>query len=90
MDPTNQSKRRSFTDAARAAAAAARQAKKLLPKTDGFEVFAVRAACDEKMFLWEIRKFGGLVADRGDQLFPTAPKALEAGQSRIADFRLTL
>ncbi|MGI3901550.1 MAG: hypothetical protein ACRYGP_01345 [Janthinobacterium lividum] len=90
MDSTAPSGRRFFTDVARAAAAAARQAKSLLPKTDGFEVFAVRAAADDKMFSWEIRKFGGLVVDRGNKLFLTAPMALEAGQSGIVDFRLTL
>ncbi len=90
MSSTTPFKRRSFTDAARAGAAAARQAKALLPKPDEFEVFAVRATADERMFSWEIRKFGGLVVDRGDQLFLTAPQAMEAGQGKIADFRLTL
>ncbi len=90
MDSTTPSGRRFFTDVARAAAATARQVKNLLPKTDGFEVFAVRATGDERMFSWEIRKFGGLVVNRDDQLFPTAPKPLEAGQNGIAAFRLTL
>ena len=90
MDSTTPSKKRSFTEAARAAAAAARQAKKLLPKADAYGVFAVRVTADDRMFSWEIRKFGGLVISRGDRLFLTASKALNEGQNAIAAFRLTL
>ena len=84
MSLTTRSTRRCFTDAARAAALAARRAKACLPKGDGLEVFAVRATDGHKTFAWEIRRFGGVTVELGQAVFPTHAEALAAGRRALA------
>ena len=84
MTSSTQPTKRCFTDAARAAALAARQAKARLPKGDGLEVFAVRGTDGGKTFSWEIRRFGGVSVEFGDALFETQAEAIAAGRRALA------
>lgn len=76
-------KRRTFSEAARAAALAIRRAKAALPKVPDrqFAVFAVRHEDAAGLFAWEIRRYGGVVLARGTEAFPDAAAAAAAGRA---------
>ena len=57
-----------FTEAARAKALAVRRANASIAKPDAI-VFVARHPLDERLFAWEIRKFGGVVLERGTPVF---------------------
>ncbi len=84
-DPTSKPPRHYFTEVARAAAAEAKRIKRENPAPkDLVEVFAVHLPATGKMFSWEIRRFGGLVVDRGVDQFITASEARVAGEAAKA------
>ncbi len=68
MAETSPQPRRYFTEAAREAARSARAAKREEPDDFGTpEVFVVKAG--DRTFTWEIRRFGGLLIQRGAEFF---------------------
>lgn len=72
-----------FTDAARLAAAEARRTKR--ESADPFgtpELFIVREGGHS--FTWELRRFGGLVLQRGSGTFPDAAAARADGEEALA------
>ncbi|WP_237481231.1 hypothetical protein [Lichenibacterium dinghuense] len=76
--------RRHFTDAARAAAAAARKAKREGPDRFGQpEMFVVKAG--ERAFTWELRRFGGVVLQRGPEGFRDTASARADGEAALTD-----
>ena len=80
--------RRTFTDVARAAAMAARAAKRAAPDTFGEpELFIVRSG--EKGFTWEVRRFGGMLLQRGDLSFASRSAAEAAGSDALILLRAT-
>lgn len=77
--------RRHFSAAAREAALLARAAKRALPDRFGEpDVFIVRNEPD-RAFTWELRRFGGIVLQRGEASFPTAALAKAAGAAALRD-----
>lgn len=75
--------RRHFTEAARIAAAAARAAKRAEPDTFGLpELFIVRAG--EHDFTWELRRFGGVLLERGIEAFASEALARADGEAVLA------
>ena len=79
--------RRRFTEAARAAAAAALAAKRAGPDRFGEpDLFVVRADGGIE-FTWELRRFGGMVLQRGDRQFPDAEAAKVAGEEALSVLR---
>ena len=71
---------RHFTDAARAAAVAARRAKAAEFQSFGVpELFVVRASSGDMAFTWELRRFGGVVIQKGANSHPTMALAKAAG-----------
>lgn len=75
--------RRHFTDQARAAAAAARKAKRDGPDRFGQpEMFVVKAG--ERAFTWELRRFGGVVLQRGPEAFRDMASARADGEAALA------
>ena len=85
MDDHTKSSRRYFTEAARAAAAEAKRLKRenAVPR-DTPAVFVVRVPPANKMFGWEIRRFGSLVLTRSEDRFTTAADARAAGEAALA------
>ena len=74
---------RRFTEAARLAAAEARRAKREGPDTFGLpELFTVKDG--NRGFTWELRRFGGLVLQRGSETFPNAATARADGEDALA------
>ena len=66
---------RHFTDAAREAALAARRAKREEPDTFGLpELFVVKAG--DQSYTWELRRFGGVLLERGIGAFDSLGLAL--------------
>lgn len=85
MASCNQNVKRHFTDAARAAAQAARRAKWAEPDRFGEpEMFVVRS--DDKGFTWELRRFGGVVLERGAGAFGDVASAKDAGSEALTAF----
>ena len=79
---------RRFTEAAREAAAAAREAKRERPDRFGEpELFIVRA--EGFGFGWELRRFGGVVLQRSAEVFAVAASAREAGEMALTILRAT-
>ena len=75
---------RHFTEAARRAAALARQARREAPRTFGApELFVVRSKPEATDYSWEIRKFGGVLVSAGRDSYPTPSQAMAAGQRAI-------
>ncbi len=78
--------RRYFTDAARMAAQAVKAAKRAEPDTFGHpELFIVSAG--PHAFTWELRRFGGLVLQRGLEAFPSQTLARADGEEALAAIR---
>ena len=74
---------RHFTEAARKAAAAARAAKRETADTFGFpEMFIVKAG--ERTFTWELRRFGGVLLERGIEAFVSEALARVDGEAVMA------
>ena len=74
---------RHFTDAAREAALAARRAKRAEPDTFGLpEVFVVKAG--DQSYAWELRRFGGVLLERGIEAFASPALARADGESALA------
>ncbi len=85
MKNDNPENRRHFTDAARAAAKAARAAKRALPSTFGLpELFVVRAPSGDMAFTWEIRRHGGLVLQKGTNGLASMVLAKAEGEHALA------
>ena len=77
---------RHFTDVARAAAVAARRAKSAdFPSFGVPELFVVRASSGDMAFTWELRRFGGVVIQKGADSHPTMALAKAAGLHALAD-----
>lgn len=73
--------RRHSTEAARAASIAVRKAK--AAGTVGLpELFIVKA--EDPTFTWELRRFGGVVLQRGAESFATVALARSAGEAALA------
>lgn len=76
------SPRRRFTEAARIAAAEARKAKREGPDTFGSpELFVVKAG--ERSFTWELRRFGGVLLQRGPASFDSMALARIDGEAAL-------
>ena len=74
--------RRHFTEAARIAAAAGRAAKRAAPDRFGEpEVFITKAG--DKTFAWELRRFGGVLLQRGDVEHSNRAAAEAAGAEAL-------
>ena len=85
--PPGKTTRRHFTDAARAAALKARRRKqesRAAVENDGPEVFVVRHLGGILAFHWELRRFGGVVVDRSDAVFPCTSEARAAGDRALS------
>lgn len=83
--PKSPTDRRHFTEAARAAALAARLRKRELAiPLDMPEVFVVRSPSTPGQYAWEIRRFGAVVLDRGAVAYPTVRAARAGGQEALA------
>lgn len=83
MSSSNGTTGRRFTEAARIAAAAARRAKREAPDTFGLpELFIVKAG--EHDFSWELRRFGGVVLQRGPEAYPTMDAARADGEIALS------
>lgn len=53
------------------------------PDTFGLpEVFIVKA--DDRAFTWELRRFGGVVLERGVETFPSGELARAGGEAALA------
>ena len=75
---------RHFTDAARAAAKEARRRKKeARADPNRPEIFVARAGPDSRLFVWEIRRFGGVLLDRGTAPYHDAAEARSAGRRAL-------
>ena len=89
MSDEEQKKRRSFTEAARAAAMAARAAKRAAPDLFGEpELFITRSG--KKGFTWELRRFGGVLLTRGEISYANQPAAEAAGREALSNLRETI
>ena len=76
---------RHFTEAARAAAVAARRTKAAELQSFGApELFVVRASSGDMAFTWELRRFGGIVIQKGADSHPTMALAKAAGLHALA------
>lgn len=85
MAPSTPSSRGS-NEAARIAAAVARDAKREGPDTFGHpELFIVPAGAHA--FTWELRRFGGVVLQRGPEAFASAALARADGEVALAVLR---
>ncbi len=74
---------RDFTDAAREAALAARRAKRDGPDTFGLpELFVVKAG--DQSYTWELRRFGGVLLERGIEAFDSQILARADGEAALA------
>lgn len=83
MTDTTPRPRPHFTSAARQAALEARAARRAEPDRFGLpEVFVVKA--DERTFTWEIRRFGGLLLQRGAESFANQAMARADGEVALA------
>lgn len=72
-----------FTEAARIAAAAARRAKREGPDTFGLpELFVVKMG--EHGFSWELRRFGGVLLQRGPEAYPSMDAARADGEIALS------
>lgn len=72
--------KRHFTEAAKAAAIVARRRKQeSAPPKGQLEVFVVRRSVANLVFGWEIRRFGALVIDTSEAVYPTLQDARVAG-----------
>lgn len=72
-----------FTVAARVAAAEARRVKREDPDIFGPpELFVVKAGA--KAFTWELRRFGGVLLQRGSQSFPDQAATRASGEAALA------
>lgn len=80
-EPFKKSKRH-FTEAARRASIIARAAKRAEPDRFGEpELYIMRAG--DKAFTWELRRFGGVVLQRGEGTFATRAEAEAAGADAL-------
>ena len=83
MSFMDQTKQHRFTSAALEAAAKARAAKRETPDTFGQpEMFVVKAG--DHAFTWELRRFGGVVLQRGAEAFASQVLARAAGEVALA------
>jgi hypothetical protein len=85
--PSGKLTRRHFTDAARAAALAAKLRKQEVRAAMGNncpEVFVVRHLGGTLEFQWEIRRFGGVVVDRSTSVFLRTSDARSAGNHALS------
>lgn len=83
MSSSDKPKGRVFTEAARMAALAARQAKREQPDRFGLpELFIVSAGAHA--FTWELRRFGGVVLQRGSETFASLMLARTDGEAALA------
>ena len=74
---------RHFTEAARQAARSARAAKHAEPDRFGVpEVFVVKAG--DRAFTWELRRFGGLLLQRGAESFTSQTLARADGELALS------
>lgn len=81
-EPFKKTKRR-FTEAARQAAMEARAAKRAEPDCFGKpELYITRAG--DKAFNWEIRRFGGVLLQRGELEYPSRAEAEAAGADALS------
>ena len=79
-------KEKHFTDAAREAAIAARRAKAAEPDTFGMpELFIVKAG--DHGFTWELRRFGGVMLQRGAEAFASQALARVDGEAALSALR---
>lgn len=82
--------RRHFTDAARAAAKEARRRKKEMQADPNRpEIFVARAGPESRCFVWEIRRFGGVLLDRGTAAYEDVAEARMAGKRALSTFVTT-
>lgn len=82
--------RRHFTDAARAAAKEARRRKKEMQSDPNRpEIFVARAGPESRCFVWEIRRFGGVLLDRGTAPYDDAAEARSAGKRALNAFMVS-
>ena len=82
--------KRHFTEAARAAALATRrrnQEHKVDPNRP--EVFVVRGVENERLYKWEIRRFGGVLLQDSSARFETRQAARNAGIQALEIFEAT-
>lgn len=80
-DPTSPPKHH-FTEAARIASAESRKAKREAPDTFGHpEMFIVKAG--DQSFTWELRRFGGVLLQRGAEVFPSQALARNGGEAAL-------
>lgn len=78
---------RHFTDAARAAAKEARRRKKEMQADPNRpEIFVARASPESRSFIWEIRRFGGVLLHRGSESYDNVPEARSAGKRALDAF----
>ena len=83
MSFMDQTKQHRFTSAALEAAAKARAAKRETPDRFGVpELFIVKA--DDHAFTWELRRFGGLLLQRGSDSFASQALARAGGEMALA------
>ena len=86
--PYGKPTRRHFTDLARAAAQEGRrrrQEARAVVSKDCPEVFVVRHLGGGTLaFLWEIRRFGGVVVDRSTEIFVRTSDARAAGDHALS------
>lgn len=79
--------RRHFTDAARLAAKEARRRKKEMQADPNRpEIFVARAGPESRGFVWEIRRFGGVLLDRATAPYDDAAEARSAGKRALSAF----
>lgn len=70
-----------------AAAEAGRRSKGILRPRRDIEIFVLRRSTDERSFLWQIRRFGGVVLLTSDGDYPTSEAARDAGMEARAAFQ---
>lgn len=86
MSPPNRKTGPRVSEKARLAALAARAAKRAEPDTFGLpELFVVKAG--DHAFTWELRRFGGVVLQRGAEAFPDQSLARADGEAALAELR---
>lgn len=80
-------KKKAFTEAARAAALAKRREIASLGKPLDAQVFVVRRSAPSLLYGWEIRRFGSIVLSQGETGYQTLAEAREAGDKELAAIR---
>lgn len=86
MSSSDPKTKRRPSEAALEAARAAKAVKRAEPDTFGHpELFIVSAGA--QTFTWELRRFGGVVLQRGAEAFPDASSARADGEAALAAIR---